>query len=286
MLESIFELIEKAESKKCKFGEVVIDYEVGAGNSTRSEIRDEMRERWHLMKDSVEKSLSSEFELPIENAKGGSKKLMSSKSFFIHDGLRKAVVRAMAIAEYNASMGKICAAPTAGSSGILPAALYTAMEILDCGEEEVVTSLFTAGGVGLVVATKASVSGAEAGCQAECGTASAMAAAALVELAGGTPEMIGDAVAIAFKNLMGLVCDTVAGLVVSPCIKRNAIGVLNAFLSAELALSNVKSVIPCDEVIEAMASVGNMLPKDLKETGLGGIAATKTALTIRRCLGF
>lgn len=284
MFDSISELVKLAEKRNCKVGEVVLEREERESGLTRGELWRKMEARWRVMKDSIEKSLSLEAELPIEAAKGGAKKLLSSKPFFVKGELRKAIARSMAIAEYNASMGRICAAPTAGSSGILPAALYTAMEILNCGEDNIVLSLFTAGGVGLVIAKKASTSGAEAGCQAECGTASAMASAALVELAGGEPKTICDAVAIALKNLLGLICDPVAGLVISPCIKRNAIGVLNAFLSAELALSGVKSVIPCDEVVEAMASVGKALPKELKETGLGGIAATKTALAIKKLL--
>ena len=173
-------------------------------------------------------------------------------------------------------MGRIVASPTAGSCGILPAAVLTMQAERNIPEHDCVMSLFTASAVGIVIANNASLAGAEGGCQAECGSASAMAAAALTELAGGTPEMIGNAVAIALKNVLGLVCDPVAGLVEIPCIKRNASGVAGAIVAAELALSGIKSAIPADEVITAMKKVGDMISPALKETAEGGLAATPT----------
>lgn len=191
--------------------------------------------------------------------------------------LSGALYRALAVSELNASMGRIVAAPTAGSCGILPAALLTMQEEKGLSEEACVMSLFTASAVGMVIANNASLAGAQGGCQAECGSAAAMAAAAIVELAGGTPDMVEHAIAIAIKNIMGLVCDPVAGLVEIPCIKRNASGVAGAFVAAELALAGIESAIPADEVIWTMKKVGDSMSSTLKETAEGGLAATPTA---------
>lgn len=195
--------------------------------------------------------------------------------------LGSALTRALAISELNAAMGRIVAAPTAGSCGILPAALLTMEREKGCPRHACVMALFTAGAVGQVIAKNASLAGAQGGCQAECGSAAAMAAAAIVELAGGTPKMIGDAVAIALKNVLGLVCDPVAGLVEVPCVKRNAAGVAGAFVAAELALAGIASVIPADEAILAMKRVGDAMHPALKETAEGGLAATPTACRLR-----
>ena len=190
--------------------------------------------------------------------------------------LSGALYRALAVSELNAAMGRIVAAPTAGSCGILPAALLTMQEEKGISEKECVMSLFTASAVGMVIANNASLAGAQGGCQAECGSAAAMAAAAIVELAGGTPSMVEHAIAIAIKNILGLVCDPVAGLVEIPCIKRNASGVAGAFVAAELALAGIKSAIPADEVIWTMKKVGDAMSSTLKETAEGGLAATPT----------
>lgn len=196
----------------------------------------------------------------------------------------RAIAIAVAVAECNAAMGRIVAAPTAGSCGILPGALLSLLEAGRVTEEQAALVLFTAGAVGMVIANNAGVSGAEGGCQAECGSASAMAAAALVELQGGTPEMAAHAAAIALKNQLGLVCDPVAGLVEVPCIKRNAGGVVNAFAAAALALAGVRSVIPVDEVVGAMREVGGAMPCALRETAEGGLAATPTGAALREKL--
>lgn len=198
------------------------------------------------------------------------------------DFCAKAMARAIAIAECNATMGRIVAAPTAGSCGILPAALLTAEECYDIPEERVVMALFTAGAFGMVIMREASIAGADGGCQAECGSAAALAAAALVELRGGSPRQAADACAMAIKNQLGLVCDPVAGLVEVPCIKRNAGGVMCAIAAADMALAGIKSVIPVDEVISAMREVGEALPSSLKETAQGGLAATPTGLAIKQ----
>lgn len=192
-----------------------------------------------------------------------------------------AMARAFSSSEVNASMGKICAAPTAGSCGIIPAALFTAEEQLSLTEEALIEGLITSSVVGEIITMNATVSGAEGGCQAECGSAAAMAAAMLVILRKGTILQAFDGAAIALKNIMGLVCDPIAGLVEAPCAKRNASGVINAMISADMALAGVQSIIPFDEVVEAMFKVGKSLPHTLKETALGGIAVTKTAVHIQ-----
>lgn len=188
----------------------------------------------------------------------------------------KAAAYALAANEANAAMGRICAAPTAGSSGILPAVLFSIAEERNVSSRQLATALVLAGVIGMVIASRASLSGAEGGCQAECGSAAAMAAGAAVDLLGGSPEQVGHAAALALKNLLGLVCDPVAGLVEVPCVKRNACGAMIALLSADLALAGVQSAIPVDEVIDAMASVGHAMVPALRETGLGGLAATPT----------
>ena len=190
------------------------------------------------------------------------------------------IATALKVGECNACMGRIVAAPTAGASGVLPAVLLPIRKKYDFSEEEMVKALYVSAGFGQVIATRASIAGAEGGCQAEIGSASAMAAAALVSLLGGTPEQMAAACATALQNLLGLVCDPVAGLVEVPCVKRNVIGAVNALTAAELALAGVENVIPCDEVIDAMRAVGDVMPTALRETGGGGLAATPTGRRI------
>ena len=190
------------------------------------------------------------------------------------------IATALKVGECNACMGRIVAAPTAGASGVLPAVLLPIRKKYDFSEEKMVKALYVSAGFGQVIATRASIAGAEGGCQAEIGSASAMAAAALVSLLGGTPEQMAAACATALQNLLGLVCDPVAGLVEVPCVKRNVIGAVNALTAAELALAGVENVIPCDEVIDAMRAVGDVMPAALRETGGGGLAATPTGRRI------
>ncbi|MDB7830552.1 L-serine ammonia-lyase, iron-sulfur-dependent, subunit alpha [Intestinimonas butyriciproducens] len=194
--------------------------------------------------------------------------------------LTEIIATALKVGECNACMGRIVAAPTAGASGVLPAVLLPIRKKYDFSEEKMVKALYISAGFGQVIATRASIAGAEGGCQAEIGSASAMAAAALVSLLGGTPEQMAAACATALQNLLGLVCDPVAGLVEVPCVKRNVIGAVNALTAAELALAGVENVIPCDEVIDAMRAVGDVMPTALRETGGGGLAATPTGRRI------
>ena len=194
--------------------------------------------------------------------------------------LTQVIAAALKVAECNACMRRIVAAPTAGASGVLPAVLLPLQQRDGLSDEVMTQALYVAAGFGQVIASRASISGAEGGCQAEVGSASGMAAAALVHVMGGTPEQMAHACAMALSNTLGLVCDPVAGLVEVPCVKRNVMGAMNALSCAEMALCGVKNAIPCDEVIDAMRSVGDALPASLRETGMGGLAATPTGRRI------
>lgn len=190
------------------------------------------------------------------------------------------IAEALSMAESNACMYRIVAAPTAGACGVLPAVLLPLCARENLKQKKLLEALYVASGIGAVVAHRASISGAAGGCQAEIGTASAMAAGALVAIRGGNGEQIGHAVAMALKNLMGLICDPVAGLVEVPCVKRNVIGAVNAVSAADMALAGIESRIPVDEVIDAMGEVGRRLPVEFRETALGGLADTPTG----RCI--
>ncbi len=188
--------------------------------------------------------------------------------------------RALRTAESNACMKRIVAAPTAGSCGVMPAVLLTIQEHLQLGEERMTEALYTAAGIGGVIALRASLSGAEGGCQAEIGSASAMTAGAVVYLSGGSASQMTQAAALALKGLLGLACDPVAGLVEVPCVKRNVIGAVNAITSADMALAGIRSRIPPDQVIDAMKSIGHAMSPELRETGKGGLAATPEGTAI------
>ena len=189
--------------------------------------------------------------------------------------------KAVKMGESNACMRKIVAAPTAGACGVLPAVLVPLYQMGRATEEEILQALYTASGIGAVVSFRACIAGASGGCQAEIGTASAMAAGALTSLRGGDPQQIGHAAAMALKNLMGLVCDPVAGLVEVPCVKRNVVGAVNAVSCADMAMAGIESRIPVDEVIDCMGDVGRRIPMELRETALGGLAVTPTGRAIK-----
>ena len=195
---------------------------------------------------------------------------------FLNGYAWSAATLGMGIAEANAKMRRIVACPTAGSCGILPAVLLTLAERLGSSDDDILRALFTAAGVGDVIAKNAMIAGAVGGCQAECGTAIAMAGAAGIELCNGTTEQMDHAVALGLKNVLGLVCDPVGGLVEVPCVKRNAFHAVHALVAIELALAGVKSAIPADEVISAMAEIGHMMPKSLRERSEAGLATTPT----------
>ena len=273
--------MDESESSNTVLHELIIKDESEYSHTSESTIIQRLKRTLEIMKQSLEKALASDIELPIKEASNQAKKMLS-KGLFYSNNMKEAIAWSMAIGEYNSGMGLIVACPTAGSSGVVPAVLFKAKEILEKSDEDVLNALIVGAAVGSIIGNQAMLSGSEGGCQAEIGVASAMAAAAITYMAGGTHNQITNAIALTLKNILGLVCDPVAGLVISPCIKRNAIGVVNAFLAAEMALSGVTSVIPADEVINAMKKVGMKLPYELKETGKGGIAATKTGKQIKK----
>lgn len=281
---SIAGLIRAAEKENITISELVVRDQAEQTETPREELIAHMRDNLHVMQEAVAEGTAQDLKSTSGLTGGDAYKMQqySKTGGLCGSFFGNALTRALAVSEYNAAMGKIVAAPTAGSCGILPGTILSLLEERELPEDTAVMALFTAGAFGMVIATKASIAGAQGGCQAECGSASAMAAAALVEMAGGTPEMCGHACAIAIKNQLGLVCDPIAGLVEVPCVKRNAGGVACAFTAAELALAGIKSVIPVDEVIDAMREVGDSMPCALKETALGGLAATPTGVRLKQ----
>jgi len=278
------DIIKFCSDKNIPIWKLALESEVEDTNSSESEVMKKMREVLKVMKKSSTAGVKNNRKT-LGGIIGGEslkiKKRLESKDTLCGPLINKAMMKAFSTSQHNASMGKICAAPTAGSSGIIPAAVLTVMEEFDLKEGDALKGLLTSSAVGKVITINATVSGAEGGCQAECGAAAAMASAAVVEMLGGTPEMALDAASISLKNIMGLVCDPIAGLVESPCSKRNASGVVNALISAEMALAGIKSVIPFDEVVEAMYIIGKDMHSDYKETAKGGIAGTPTGIKIK-----
>lgn len=278
MFRNVEELIVLAETKGVKISEVMIEQECLVSGRTREEVLAQMDRNLIVMEQAVEKGLAGV--KSHSGLTGGDAVLLQT---YIEDGnflsgktILDAVSKAVATNEVNAAMGTICATPTAGSAGVVPGTLFAVKDKLHPTREEMIEFLFTSGAFGFVVANNASISGAAGGCQAEVGSASGMAAAAIVEMAGGTPRQAANAMAITLKNMLGLVCDPVAGLVEVPCVKRNAMGAANAMIAADMALAGITSRIPCDEVIDAMFRIGQAMPTALKETAQGGLAATPT----------
>lgn len=272
------ELCDLCRREGVSMGEIMLRLEMERSLRSREGILAEMTENLRVMDESIRSGLDSQRSWHGKFTGGDAVKLLAfAPESCMGPVLTEAVASAMAVAEVNAAMGKIVAAPTAGASGILPAVLLVYGGRAGAEEEALTMALFAAGAVGCVIAEHASISGAAGGCQAETGSAAAMAAAALAELRGAEPETALHAAAMALKNCLGLVCDPVGGLVECPCVKRNAIGAANAVLSCDLALAGIRSLIPFDEVVEAMASVGAQMHPDLRETARGGLAATPSA---------
>lgn len=276
---SIAELVDQATAQSERISQIVLRDQAEQMDTEPQVLFRKMRENYHVMQESIQKGADPDIKSTSGLTGGDAWKLYSvyeKKKSLTGSFMAGAMWRALAVSELNAAMGRIVAAPTAGSCGILPAAIVTMQEEYSLDEYDCIMALFTASAVGMVIGNNASLAGASGGCQAECGSASAMAAAAIVELAGGTPQMSGEACAIAIKNILGLVCDPVAGLVEIPCIKRNAGGVTTAFMAAELALAGITSHIPADETILAMKRIGDTMPASLRETAEGGLAMTPT----------
>ncbi|MFD2212890.1 L-serine ammonia-lyase, iron-sulfur-dependent, subunit alpha [Metabacillus endolithicus] len=284
MFRNVEELVGLAESKGVKIAEIMIEQECRVTDRTREEVLLQMEKNLEVMEQAVEKGLSGV--KSHSGLTGGDAVLLQSYlekgNFLSGDTILDAVSKAVATNEVNAAMGTICATPTAGSAGVVPGTLFAVKDKLKPTRKEMIEFLFTSGAFGFVVANNASISGAAGGCQAEVGSASGMAAAAIVEMAGGTPRQAAHAMAITLKNMLGLVCDPVAGLVEVPCVKRNAMGAANAMIAADMALAGITSRIPCDEVIDAMYRIGQTMPTALKETAQGGLAATPTGQKLKR----
>lgn len=278
------ELINICQKEQISLSEYAIRKEIEAKGVSREELFLQMKNTLNAMKESAtlgrEKKVYS-----LSGLIGGDayrlQQYSNSGKSLMGSGIVTAMAMAMSSSEVNGSMGKIVACPTAGSCGILPAVILSAGELLNKTDDELITGLFAASAIGMIIGMNATFSGAEGGCQAECGSAAAMASGAVVELMGGTPEMSLDAAAIIFKNVLGLVCDPVAGLVEIPCAKRNVSGAINALCTADLVMAGVNSKIPFDDALSAMYKVGLGMPAELRETALGGVAITETGLKLK-----
>lgn len=275
MFESLQQMQEICEEKGISFWELVMQEEVNEKQSTPEEVFDMMQEMYHAM---VLADEGYQQEKSSSGMVGGAGALMAgwnrNGKTLAGPFLGQVMERALKMAESNACMKRIVAAPTAGSCGVLPAVLITYQKEENCPEEEVVKALFVSAGIGGIIAGRASIAGAQGGCQAEIGSASAMAAGALTFLRGGNLQQIYEAAALALKGLLGLVCDPVAGLVEVPCVKRNVIGSVNAVTSSDMAMAGICSFIPVDQVIDAMDEIGRNMPCQYRETSEGGLAAT------------
>lgn len=279
------ELIEICREKNIPIWEYTIEEEIEKSEWERDRVIDKMRSTLHVMMSSSTYAQENQVQ-SLSGLIGGDaykiKQYADRGKTLTGEFMTRAMARALSSSEVNAAMGRIAACPTAGSCGIVPAAILSAGEKLNKTEDELIHALFTAAGIGIIIAKNATLAGAEGGCQAECGSAAAMASGALVEMMGGSPEEALSAAAIVIKNVLGLVCDPVAGLVEVPCAKRNIAGTVSALTTADLVMSGVCSKIPFDEVVLAMYKVGRQLPAELRETALGGIAITPTALSYKK----
>ena len=284
--EAIAGILEKCDRDGISFPEVVIQEDMRDRAVSREETWGQMAAMWRAMHEasqSYEADRKSNSGL-VGGAGGRMEEYVKKGRVLCGERMGHVIARALQMGESNACMKRIVAAPTAGACGVLPAVLVPLFEDGDITEEQVIKALFVTAGIGQVIATRASIAGASGGCQAEIGSASAMAAGALVYVSGGTKEQVADAVAMSLKNLLGLVCDPVAGLVEVPCVKRNVIGAVNAMAAADMALAGITSAIPADQVIDAMKEVGDAMHVSLRETGEGGLAGSKAALEITRKL--
>lgn len=286
LFHNVRELVERAEQEGKLISEIMIEQEMLITGRTREEIMQQMDRNLTVMEEAVERGLKGV--QSVTGLTGGDAVLLQNYiaqgNSLSGDLLLDAVSKAVATNEVNAAMGTICATPTAGSAGVVPGTLFAVKNKLIPTREQMIRFLFTSGAFGFVVANNASISGAAGGCQAEVGSAAGMGAAAIVEMAGGSPQQCAEAFAITLKNMLGLVCDPVAGLVEVPCVKRNAMGAANSLVAADMALAGVTSRIPCDEVIGAMYRIGQSMSPNLKETARGGLAATPTGKAISKAI--
>lgn len=274
------ELLKLCRKNDEKISDIMMVKESEYEGLSHDELIDKLMNTWEVMKESANAGLDEEIQSVSGLIGGNAKKLndyRNSNDTLSGDFVNLAMAMAISTSEVNASMGRIVAAPTAGGAGILPSAMVSVKEKLNLEDRDIINGLLTSAAIGEIIAINATIAGAEGGCQAECGAAAAMAAAGIVELAGGSVDQCFNAAGFALTHVMGLVCDPIAGLVEYPCAVRNSSGVINAFISADMALANVQAIIPFDEVVGSMFKVGNAMPESLRETALGGLAATETA---------
>ena len=284
---SLEEIQKSCREKNVLFWRAVLLEDMADRSVTEAESMQSMQQMWTAMK-----SASEQYDRTQVSASGLVGKMgaqmeeyRQSKEPLCGPFVSKVIARALEMGESNACMKRIVAAPTAGACGVLPAVLVPLYEEERVSEDEVIHALYTAAGIGQVIASRAFIAGAAGGCQAEIGSASAMAAGGLAYLQGGDAECIANAAAFALKNMLGLTCDPVCGLVEVPCIKRNSAGAVNAAVSAQMAMAGIKSAIPADEVIDSMRRIGNALPAALRETSEGGLAVTESARKIAERMG-
>lgn len=279
------ELLKICEEQNISLSEYAIRFEVEDKGISREELYHKMEKNLQVMKAGAEEGRKKEVQ-SLSGLIGGDgyrvQKYLEKGNTLTGDVTVRAMAMALSSSEVNAAMGRIVACPTAGSCGILPAVILSAGEKLGKTDAELIDGLFASAAVGMIIGINATLSGAEGGCQAECGSAAAMGAAAVVEMMGGSPKMSLDAAAIVLKNILGLVCDPVAGLVEIPCAKRNAAGAISALCTADLVMAGVESKISFDDTVSAMYKVGKALPTALRETALGGVAVTKSGLELRK----
>ena len=278
------ELLEICEREGCHLGEVAIRHEMEESGFSREEVLKDLRDAIKVMKVAATEG-KRRLVFSLSGLIGGDSTKISAYSktgqSISGDVMTNAMAYAMSSSEVNAAMGRIVAAPTAGACGIIPAVLKTFTDQRQTPDEKLVEALSVAGSMGIIIGQNATISGAEGGCQAETGSAAAMAAGAAVYLMGGTPQMSLDAGAIVLMNMLGIVCDPVAGLVEIPCLYRNAQGAVNALTIADMVMAGVKSKIPFDEAVIAMYDVGRSMKEELRETGIGGIAGTPTGQRLK-----
>lgn len=286
-IQSIDYLLDESAKNNLSLGQVVLREEQRDSGASAEAIRARLERTWQVMKNAASAGIATDMK-SVSGLTGG-----DAATYYRHCRNHKnllgpleakAVAYALATSGYNAAMGVIAAAPTAGSAGILPGVLIAAQEEYSFPDRDALDALLTAAGIGAVTAARATISGAAGGCQAECGTAAAMAAAALAEAMGGSPRQCVNAAALALKNSLGLVCDPVAGLVEVPCVKRNGIYAVLAIAAADLALAGIESFVPLDQVIDAMYQIGCGMPACVRETGEGGLAVTPAGIAAKRRL--
>ncbi len=282
-LDSLEEIVRAAESRGTEFWQVVLETDCEERQVTAQASREKMGGMWRAMLESVEQYEAQRRSVSgLVGGDGAKMRDWAASGKALSGGyMQEVIATALCVGESNACMRRIVAAPTAGACGVLPAVLVPLWRSGEADEESLLRALYVSAGIGAVVSRRACIAGAAGGCQAEIGTASAMAAGALVSLRGGTPEQIAHAAAMALKNLLGLICDPVAGLVEVPCVKRNVVGAVNAVSCADMALAGIQSRVPPDQVIDCMGDVGCRLPVEFRETALGGLAATPFGQSVR-----